>query len=500
MSDESASPSAATSAAFEAPRPASARRSLRWQLGISYMRVTFFAVLALEAIVLLLAAQSVLYAAGRNHAAVADSLGPIAGRLLAGRATPAALEAYLDRPLPGSEAARSIAFMLPHPPQGWTVVTGPDGSIWFDNRRRDEPLGRHARKLVDDVLARGDGRIGREPLRSLRATPVRAPDGGQVGVLLQVSTLPQAGPGLLTLALAGLLVGTLLVVSLGTSFGLIASRSLTRRIERLVDAADAWSRGDLTRSVDDLGDDELGRLSRRLDRMAREVAELVHERQLYATREERTRIARELHDSVKQQLFAASMRLGAARIVPPSEADTQLESVARLLDEAKDELNHLIHELRPTAVAGREIEDALKSLVSRYEEGAGPAYELRVDTGIRASPSLSAALYRIVQEAVSNALRHASASRIDIELRVVDRSVELRVEDDGRGFDAAPVRRGVGLASMRERATRLGGSISVESNADGGTTVLATIPMREQDTTDVATMMQQLGLDERRDT
>lgn len=473
----SASDATAPPADARPTRPVRAGRSLRWQLGVSYMRVTFFAVLALELAMLLLAAQTVLVSASRVQVDVEATLEPIVGRLLASDASVDALEAYLDRPVPGRDAEGSIAFAMPHPPQGWTVIATLDGALWYDNREAaGDPLDRNARRLLNAAQESVAPRTARGLVRALRATPIETPDGRTVGTLLQVSGLPPTGPGLAALAVAGLLLATVAVVSLGTVFGLLASRPLTRRIRRLSDAADAWSRGDLTRRVDDDGDDELGRLSERLERMAREVDELLQSRQLLATSEERTRIARELHDSVKQQLFAASMRLGAARIVPPGEADGQLEAVARLLDEAKNELAHLIHELRPVAIEGRALEDALRSFVARHGGDAGPRIDLAVEPGVRASPDVGAALYRIVQESVSNAVRHAAPSHVGIRVGPRGRSIEVRVEDDGRGFDPSLAKNGVGLASMRERALRVGGTLDVAPGTQGGTRVRALLP------------------------
>jgi len=467
---------------------------LRWLLGGIYMRVTLAAVIVLEAIGLILLAQGVLYTNGRIHPFVAETLGPVAAELLEADADPRALRAYIERPVSVRETPRPLSVSVPRPPNGYTLVFDAAADVWFDNRGlavqdatpstpdHDRPLitgepSRRDRALARTVLDSGEPAARRGLTRTVYASPLTPVGGAPIGAMLQVSTLLPAAPGLVLLGVLGLLFATLFVVLIGTVFGLYASRPLTRRIEALAIAADAWSHGDFSRAVHDPAPDELGRLSRRLDRMARQIGDLLATRQALAGTRERTRLARELHDSVKQQVFAASMLIGAARSASPEEADRHLASAERLVEDAKQELSDLIHELRPVAVKGRPVDEALRSLGEAYPTSGAPTLRLDLDSDVSASPETSATLYRIAQEAISNAVRHARASTLTIRLRDLGAEVVLAIEDDGRGFASASAQgRGVGLTSMAARAEEAGGSLTIHSVPAGGTRIEAHLP------------------------
>jgi NarL family two-component system sensor histidine kinase LiaS len=461
-------------------------------LGASYMRVTLTAVVVLELLGLVLLAQGVLYTSRRVHPTVAEELAPIASQLLDAGGDPRALEAFIERPVSVRDQGPPLSVTVPRPPSGYTVVTDASGEVWFDIRGfdpeapaaapqpTDDPaLGRADRSLLQRALASGEPRSRQGLIRTMTATPLRRDDGRLVGALLQVSTLRPATPGLLVLGFGALAVATLFVVLIGTVFGLSASRPLTRRIEQLGVAADAWSRGDFSRAVHDANDDELGRLARRLDRMAGELRDLVAARQAVAGAQERTRIARDLHDSVKQQVFAASMRLGAARAAPAEQAEAHLGAAERLVHQAQHELSDLIHELRPVAIQGRPLDAAVRELAEGYLGEDGPELELHLEPSLPGMPEVGAALYRIAQEALANAVRHAQARHVEVTLRSAGDEVILAVADDGRGFaTGAANARGVGLASMRERAQAVHGTLTVTAAPGRGTRIEARLPTR----------------------
>lgn len=468
------------------------RGGLRWLLGASYMRVTLAAVAVVELLGLLLLAQGVLYTNGRLHPVIAARLGPVAGELLDADADPMALQAFIDRPVSVRDEGPPLSVTVPQSPRGYTLVLDASGAVWYDNRPADapappdpaagadrgsRPVPRIDRALAERAIQTGTARTRQGLIRTMHAAPLRGEDGRVIGALLQVSTLQPATPGLVLLGLSALAVATVFVVLIGTVFGLYTSRPLARRIEELASAADAWSRGDFSRAVHDPGDDELGRLSRRLDRMAEQLRDLVHARQALAGARERTRITRELHDSVKQQVFAASMRLGAARSAPPEEVDAHLASAESLVHQAQQELSDLIHELRPVAVEGRPFDEALRALADGYGGADGPTLELDLEPGLSGTPEVGTALYRIAQEAISNALRHADAARVTMRLRRDDDDVVLTVEDDGRGFDPERANgRGIGLSSMAARTEALGGRLRIDAHPGGGTVIEARVP------------------------
>jgi signal transduction histidine kinase len=197
--------------------------------------------------------------------------------------------------------------------------------------------------------------------------------------------------------------------------------------------------------------------------------------------EERHRIARELHDSVTQKLF--SLRLtaeAAATVVGDGEAASQLAVVRQLASEATDELRAITVGLRPADLAGDGLATALRKQAELLDRVHGATVAFRGCPVPRLGAAREEAVYRIAQEALHNALRHGSPARVDIELSTSDSSVTLVVADDGSGFDAAgasrSAQRRLGLASMRERATAVGGTLRVNSRRGKGTTVRLEVP------------------------
>lgn len=459
-------------------------------LGVRYMLVTFLAVVVLAVVALLAVAQGILYARRGVMHVVADGVGPIAADLLAARSPGASFAAYLSRPIRLNDDSDLASLLVQRETNGYAVVTRPDGTLWFDTRAGDPwmeptstgstpPLRRSEARQLARAVDRGVERASMGLLRTSLATPLRDDEGRVVGALLQTSSLLPASPGMIGLALGTLPLAALLAVLVGTTFGLTASRPLVRRLEGLASAADAWSRGDFSRSVHDPSRDELGRLARRLDRMAMQLSDLLRVRQAMATTHERARLASELHDSVKQQLFAASMLLSTAGTSRPADRASHVAAASDLIEEAKRELTTMLHELRPVAVEGRPVDEALRALARSHPDDAGPALHLRLANDQRASPEAGAALYRIAQEALSNAVRHADASRIDVTLDRSGDELVLGVTDDGRGFDATrSTHDGMGLRSMSQRAASVGGRLDIESRPGGGTRIVAFVPIQ----------------------
>ncbi|MEV0690144.1 GAF domain-containing sensor histidine kinase [Streptomyces sp. NPDC050388] len=198
--------------------------------------------------------------------------------------------------------------------------------------------------------------------------------------------------------------------------------------------------------------------------------------------EERSRLAHELHDAVSQKLF--SLRLtaqAAARLVDrdPARAKGELQQVAALAAEAADELRAAVVELRPAALD----EDGLVPTLRTQIQVLDRAHSARVTFaghGARALPAAQEeAVLRVAQEALHNALRHSGADRVDVTLGRRGSGAVLRVTDDGKGFDPQIIRsagRHLGLVSMRDRASGVGGSLTVESAPGKGTTIEMEVP------------------------
>ncbi|HEY6738493.1 MAG TPA: GAF domain-containing sensor histidine kinase [Actinopolymorphaceae bacterium] len=229
----------------------------------------------------------------------------------------------------------------------------------------------------------------------------------------------------------------------------------------------------------------------RLEILAAHAAIALTRARLYAREreltlvEERSRIARELHDAVAQKLFSLRLTMRAADGLAAKGATERLReelaSAQDLAASALDELRAVVAELRPPALR----EDGLVPALRKHLSVIGRAYavEVRFDSdcdGRCALPDeVENAVFRVAQEAVHNALRHAAPRRVDVTLRTPPGQISLEVTDDGAGFDGDPAARGghhLGLLSMKERARSMGGRLRVRSRVGEGTTVRLEVP------------------------
>ncbi len=198
--------------------------------------------------------------------------------------------------------------------------------------------------------------------------------------------------------------------------------------------------------------------------------------------EERARLARELHDAVSQKLFSIRAKARAAEVLvrrDPDRAIAEIQSVAALGGQAHAELRAVIDGLAPPDLAAGGLAGSLRS----YAVLAGKTYGAEVRFNAAAElPALGAqreaALYRVAQEALHNALRHSGAAVICVTLSVRRGRVILEVADHGRGFAAGAPSGGLGLASMRERAASAGGTLTLRSGPGDGTLVRLELPVR----------------------
>jgi signal transduction histidine kinase len=194
---------------------------------------------------------------------------------------------------------------------------------------------------------------------------------------------------------------------------------------------------------------------------------------------ERNRIARELHDAVTQKLFSLRLTVDAAAMLvtrDAARAAAELDTVRRLAAEATEELRAIVVGLRPVDLAGDGLDVALRKQADLLDRVHAPAVRFAGGPVPRLPAVREEAAYRIAQEALHNALRHAAPSRVTVAVRAGDGSVVLEVVDDGRGFDPRAPSRQFGLASMRERARAAGGRLDVLSRPGAGTTVRLEVP------------------------
>jgi NarL family two-component system sensor histidine kinase LiaS len=266
----------------------------------------------------------------------------------------------------------------------------------------------------------------------------------------------------------------------GTFFGFLTARGMVRRLQRVSEVADAWSKGDFSKYIEDPVGDEIGQLSQRLNRMAEQLKDLLKRRQEMAVSEERNRLARDLHDSAKQQALAASFQLGTAITLFDREPDTaknHLIEADHLVNAVRVELTDLIHELRPPTMNGQDFAVTLNDYAIEWAHQSG--IEVHVDVQGNNGLSLEAkqTLFRILQEALANVARHSAAQSVAVSLSYDVEAVLLTITDDGCGFDTSAQHDGMGLSSMLERAETLNGEFAVESETGEGTRITVTLPM-----------------------
>lgn len=322
------------------------------------------------------------------------------------------------------------------------------------------------------------------------AFPLRESDGDPVSaiVIYQVRPVAFATPSNLNLyaTFFGLIAFIVFVLALpvGAIFGWLVSIGLRKRLTRLSTAAQAWSQGDFSVLPRDRSGDEIGELTRALNSMAEQLQTHIHTRDELARVEERNRLARELHDTVKQQTYAARMQLTAVKNLLPADpqaAAEGIETVLQLNRETQLELKLIIDELRPAALDGKGLAQALAETAARWQAQTGIPVGVTV-SGERSLPlDVEQVLYRVFQESLSNIARHAEASQVDVSLQVDPERVTLTIRDDGRGFDPQVTQPGtLGLAGMKQRMAEIGGTFKVESRLAVGTKITAGVQLAGQ--------------------
>jgi signal transduction histidine kinase len=218
-------------------------------------------------------------------------------------------------------------------------------------------------------------------------------------------------------------------------------------------------------------------------------------RSLEASESERARWARELHDETLQAMAGLRVLLsGARRSGDPDLIMTAMGDAIELLEQGIADLRALITDLRPAALDELGPQAALETLAARVAHQSGLEIDLEVDlafergdTPARHVTEIESTTYRLVQEALTNVVKHADATRVEVRVIDMDETVEILLRDDGRGFDPDADADGFGLIGMRERIALVHGTLEVESAAGAGTTLRARIPTRRRETLPRAT-------------
>ncbi|MEP6485233.1 MAG: histidine kinase [Rudaea sp.] len=350
-------------------------------------------------------------------------------------------------------------------PDGRTLAKAPETADWRpDIPRADTPEFASASQASKPVeLAGADS-----PYRIRRLlTPVRSHDGNLRGYLFVELRLPVPWRRfLLDVSLEWpIVLGYLIVFGIASSFFL--ATWVTRRLNRVARAASAWSRGDFTDRINDRSRDELGRLSGLLDRMALELKDLLLSRAQLATLAERQRLARDLHDTVKQKAFALNLQLATARRqLGDHPAGERVFQAERLSQQIQHELVQILDELR--ADGELSFADRLRMRAVEWSQVSGMLIDIDIDAHVPASSlSTEEALLRIADEALANVLRHSGATAASLAFHRQTDGWLLRIGDNGSGT-SSEARSGMGLSNMRERALRLAnGRFDFDSGREG---------------------------------
>ena len=212
-----------------------------------------------------------------------------------------------------------------------------------------------------------------------------------------------------------------------------------------------------------------------LDRLESERRETAR-RAMGAQEAERRRIAQELHDAVGQALTVALMQLDTVARGLPNEHRTSVVPAQETVRAGIEDTRRIVAQLRPEALDDLGLRSALLSLLGRLSDGTGLAIERRLDQDLPPLPAdVELVVYRIVQEAVTNAVRHSGASRVEVALRHAGPGLRLQISDDGSGLRGAGGPGG-GLRGMRERALMIGAELHVRSRPGRGVEVSLDIP------------------------
>jgi signal transduction histidine kinase len=247
----------------------------------------------------------------------------------------------------------------------------------------------------------------------------------------------------------------------------------------------------LREPVGSLGNDEFGHLAGSFDNMMAELASREERlraliaKMTHIQDEERRLIGLDLHDGLTQLIISANMHLNALNALVGSRLDSQatqeLDIGRTLVKQSIDEARKVIAELRPTVIDDFGLKEGLRRYVADICESQHWTCETITEIDEEQIPSsVQAAVFRIVQEAISNARKHAQTERVRVMLQVEAGSLFLRVQDWGQGFDPdgfIDETSHLGLASMQERAQMLGGSCQIDSKKGEGTTITVFIPL-----------------------
>jgi signal transduction histidine kinase len=509
------------------------RWGLRAKMAGSYVLVTAAAVAVLEIVVLVLVVPGLLSSAAQldrtalvqlttqSYASQAAQAYALRGRLPTATELPLGDPAARLGPGEASAAPNGSGVVIPRPataqddtrPMSLALLLGLDGKIISSSYPARYRVGASSTDLIPssvfaDLWKNRKGASGQGPIRQgsvlWAAAPVfvltdpadprsfdkasllnpvgvvyaQVPAGAALPTVVSSSRGNRLWQNLSAQLAAGLVV-LLIAIPVGVVFGLFSTRRLIGRLRGLAASTVAVAGGDYQRRVPVSGADEVAQLETNFNRMAARLSDaMAAERQL-AGASERARIARELHDSISQDLFSLRLLAGGLRRALPRDSPLypRVEAMERTASGTMHEMQALLLELRPVALKDAGLIPALDELCRTYRDRLGVTVDAELEP-VELDPAVEPAVLRVVQEALANAVKHARPARIGLTVRRVETRVEVTVTDDGEGFDPgqAARRHGMGLELMRERVAELGGELAIESAPGRGTTVRIELP------------------------
>ena len=298
-------------------------------------------------------------------------------------------------------------------------------------------------------------------------------------------------------ALLTVLGAALIAVIVSGAVGGLLARQFSRRLNALSQASAAFAAGDLDRRVPLQGDDEITQLGAQFNRMAGQIsrqmeelrqlaetnARLAEEARALAALEERNRLARELHDAIKQQLFGLGLTAASAKqlLTPePEKAAKRLEQITVMAQQIQEEMDNIIRQLRPSSLNDQGLAEALQTLCADWQSQTDISLDLSIQQARPLPLDVEHSLYRVAQEALNNIARHAQASKVVVTLGYEETAVRLQISDNGTGFDSAQQKSGSsGLKNMAERVAGVDGRLTIESQPGQGAVIAAQIPLKE---------------------
>jgi signal transduction histidine kinase len=469
-------------------------RRLQWRLTFSYILITAIALFVTIVVAILVLVQFVISQYPQNASSTLLAEVPVVMHDLRRPANHQSLVddvSSVDYNLQASYTDPNTDVIAAIPTQdGYTVIIDPNGRVIASSDTNEMPEGR---SFSTSLPPQGVNVVLLTAHSTTSSKPVVAVDQHQmlfasvplfhkrhlVGILLTTQKLPNYGQ--VIVALFPLLWPTLALITfivgiVGVLFGSALSRWLVQRFKRVSQITERWSQGDFSLVISDRSGDELGVMTRQLNTMASKLEHLLHEQQNIAVLEERNRMARDLHDSLKQQLFAIIMQVWSAQTLLDSNTSVARERLATIeqqLGQAQQELSMLIHQLRPLPLVGKRFPEALRDYCEQWARQQNIALALDI-ADVDLSLKAEEALFRVSQEALTNVARHSNASAVQVLLVNQETQVLLSITDNGQGFNPDQAhKQGIGLHSMRERMEMLQGQLSVISKPGYGTCIYA---------------------------